>query len=190
MPVVVGSWPRASALPTVCFRASVTLRDQREGRTRALEFVVGPCERRVVSGTRMSDPFEVVQEEARQQMLEISAQLQRWHDLSQSSGAADAAEAVKLAAIGVRRRATCLNAEESMVLTAGPTAFLRRGGDRHDRYRFFSSYSCTLSSAPWDHTRVVLGLALRTRKTTDKRPTRRATIHIITSRSGVLHGRG
>jgi hypothetical protein len=44
----------------------------------------------------MADPFEVVHEEARQQILEISAQLQRWQELRRSSGAADAAEASKI----------------------------------------------------------------------------------------------
>ena len=43
-----------------------------------------------------SDPFEVVHEEARQQLLEISAQLSRWHELKQSSTDADGSEATRI----------------------------------------------------------------------------------------------
>ena len=50
-----------------------------------------------VTGMQPSDPFEVVQEEARQQLLEISAQLSRWQDLKRSSTASDEAGRVKSA---------------------------------------------------------------------------------------------
>ncbi|KAL1520273.1 hypothetical protein AB1Y20_023741 [Prymnesium parvum] len=45
-----------------------------------------------------SDPFEVVQEEARHSLLEVSAQLRRWHELRSSGSSSDAAEASRLRA--------------------------------------------------------------------------------------------
>eukprot|EP00966_Prymnesium_polylepis_P190578 4416911-Prymnesium_polylepis.1 len=89
----------------------------------------------------MSDPFEVVQEEARLGLLEISAQLQRWQDLRQSSAAADVAEATKIKT-SIKRTLAELNLDlddlESTVNIAArdPTKYSLTAADIDTRRKF------------------------------------------------------